>query len=142
MYLKKSILEKFNGMRSLYFIILLIAFGVSAVTAQQQRVVDSLLKIIDETENDTLRAKQLIILSEHTMFTSPDVAKDYAQEANEIFIQHNNKYGIATSNIALGNYYMQKGEFEKAIGHFETTVSLSDREDPLNKRGLFLQIIH
>ena len=137
MYLKKSILEKFNGMRSLYFIILLMAFGVRAVTAQQQRVVDSLLKIIDKTENDTLRAKQLIILSEHTMFTSPDVAKDYAQEANEIFTQHNNKYGIATSNIALGNYYMQKGEFEKAIGHFETTVSLSDREDPLNKRGLF-----
>jgi hypothetical protein len=87
----------------------LLLFAFTFLHAQNKAEIDSLLLVIDTLTNELDKAKNFRRLHELTMFTNPELARDYAQKALDISITNEDARGIASGYMQIGNYFTDLG---------------------------------
>ncbi|MBC7863431.1 MAG: tetratricopeptide repeat protein [Bacteroidia bacterium] len=115
--------------RKFQIIILLFTLSSSSanIFAQEKNYVDSLLKIIKTTGNDTVKAYRYIDLSVATINSNPFIAKLYASKAHDIFERHANLYGIAMASLKIANSCRQLNEEANMLKNIKTALSISEQ---------------
>ncbi len=94
--------------------IFFVIFFFSTVNAQKDDIVDSLLQVVNKTEEDSLKVEALIYLGELSS-SDPNKQLEYYSQALDYSFKKNYKLGIAKSYISFGVYYTNQSEFEEAI---------------------------
>jgi tetratricopeptide (TPR) repeat protein len=92
----------------------LLLFAFTFLHAQNKAEIDSLLLVIDTLTNELDKAKNFRRLHELTMFTNPELARDYAQKALDISITNEDARGIASGYMQIGNYFINRTENDSA----------------------------
>jgi len=82
--------------------------------AQNQPEIDSLLLVNDTITDDLKKAKNFRRLHELIMFTNPDLARKYAEQALDISMNKNDIRGIASGYMQIGNYFINRNENDSA----------------------------
>ena len=124
--------------RLLSFLFLITQFGFTPTFSQQHHR-DSLLNIIYETEEDTIKINALNALCDLLYRTDPSKTIDYASEAKKLAEQLNFQKGLAFAlkNIGLG-FFIQSNYVEAAI-YWEKSLlifeSLQDETSTANLLG-------
>ncbi|MFW3146878.1 MAG: ATP-binding protein [Thermoplasmatota archaeon] len=79
------------------------------------------------TESGDIRQKGYALAGAahvYLMNRETDIARDYLDEALEIFTVLGEKFKIALIRLDYGRYHLQKGEKDKALGHLEACIHL------------------
>lgn len=98
-------------------LILFTGFSLGIVIAsfsQNQAEIDSLIKVNKNLPENHEKAKNIRRLHELTMFTDPELARDYAEEAFEISKKIGDAKGIGTGYMQIGNYFINRSEDDSA----------------------------
>jgi class 3 adenylate cyclase len=138
---------------SVLFSFLLIVFGVNVLSAQspERRMntglgaatltlpssnirLDSLKKLLDSTQVDTLRVGILIDLGRELWATSPREARSYAAEALGIAERVGFKRGIANALNTIGVSYFYQGWYDIALEHYQKSLAI--RQEIKDLRGI------
>ncbi len=96
--------------------------------AQNRKVIDSLIKVMDKhNEDDTIKSKLLMKLS--VEYENFDVQKsiNYAYQALHISKKHNNYLKVGQILTNIGNLYVSAGNYQKALECGIERVKLSDK---------------
>jgi len=114
----------------MYKIILLIVliFGVFGANAQQNYI-DSLLHVVETTNNDTVKTNTYINIA--TSYQQSDTVKflSYNKKALEIAKKINYKEGEADVYTTYGMFYSIYTDFDLAISYFEKAAVICKKND-------------
>ena len=105
----------------LYFLLLLSSqlFG--------QTTVDSLLKIVNTSTNDSVKFNTLLLIGDIYSDESPEKAIAYIEQAKEMAINLNNQKYIANATNDLGNNNYYLGNFDLAIKNYLESVEANEK---------------
>jgi signal transduction histidine kinase len=110
----------------------------------QDSETDSLLKVVAQTNDDSLKVNTLIKLASLNAEPSPDSALRFATEAKELAIKTGSRTGtafaykwIGISNNNLGNYYDALVNSNNSLNIFETLGDRVGMSNLLNNIGAF-----
>ncbi|MCD6013817.1 MAG: hypothetical protein K0Q79_3679 [Flavipsychrobacter sp.] len=119
-----------------YLLLLLLTLSTDNLYAQLQgqAKLDSLLKELLKTKEDTNKVNLLVILSDNYNLTDVEEGFKYAQSAMQLATAINWQKGRAMSNNSLGLYYDAISENAKALNCFEKALKL--HEEIKNKKGM------
>ena len=78
---------------------------------------DSLLKVFNRTETDTLKANLLIELFKENIYTNPDKALRFAEQGLKISEEADFKKGLAKFLRYHNIYYQSKGDYQKCLDY-------------------------
>lgn len=101
-----------------YVLLVLLIQHSFYLPAQNQRASDSLQNLIKSTTNDTIKFSALIELSNLYKNNNSDKALKSAQQALSISVKLKYPSKIAFAHNRLGDFYLQKGNYGSASGHF------------------------
>ncbi len=101
-----------KGLRILFFIVTCL-FVIPEMQAQRKRI-DSLQKVLPQ-QKDTIRIRTLLTLAHAYRRVNLDSAIEYAAIALKESETKKYKYGLYYGTYKLGDYYREKGEFEKSL---------------------------
>ena len=117
-----------------YFLIFIIFLGPYSVWAQQNKI-DSLLKFLKISKEDTSQINALNKLSgQYTNIGSYEQARQAAQRAYLSSVKLNYKKGIAKALHCEGNVYYYQGKYEDALNSYFKSVKI--REDIGDAKGI------
>lgn len=102
-----------------------ISIGSTYIQAQDKNKVDSILKIIDNSKIDTVKAENYLILSDLTMYNTPQEANNYIKKASGLYQKENHGKGIAKSYAQKATYYYTQGKHDSAKLYLEKSVETS-----------------
>lgn len=123
MYLNSSQLK-------LCFGFLCVVFNMSFSYSQNQKKIDSLLKLINETKSDTIKAINYLHLSDLTMYNNTEKTLEYIETASKLYKKTNNDKGVAKLYAQKANYYYRLGNIDSArhylINSVDKSLSLGD----------------
>ncbi len=105
----------------LLFIILL---NFNYTTAQETTELDSLEKILLESNHDTVKVNTLIELTELTM-SEPAKSVAYSEEALQLAKNIDFKNGKTRAYIQIGLYYTGQSEFDVSISYFDSAIVIA-----------------
>src|SRR6185312_2087754 len=112
----------------LLFIISVFALKQSPAQLQGQQRIDSLLRQLPQTKEDTIKVKLLIDLSHSFYSINPDEGLNYGNKALALAEKLNWKKGIANAcRTIAGNYGYGKSDYPKAL-EYDTKALESFRE--------------
>ncbi|OFX46850.1 MAG: hypothetical protein A2046_17215 [Bacteroidetes bacterium GWA2_30_7] len=124
-------------MNKILLIILIICLFTKSYA--QNNEIDSLLKVIKFTKNDSLKVKDLLSLSSLYTDKNLDSAIIFAKQAIEISKKNNNKKQLSTAYVELGwAIYMMGNYSEALINYFEAlkiSESINDKKQISNSLG-------
>lgn len=114
------------------FFVLLFSIGYQVSFSQQQKKIDSLLKVAQSTElKDTVKMNAYLEASGIVIVTSPDSAFRYASKAMKIAKKIKNIKGEIQAENMFGNCYQRKAEYEKALKSYNKCLSLAKKINDL-----------
>ncbi|QLG46399.1 tetratricopeptide repeat protein [Costertonia aggregata] len=111
-----------------HYIILsfLCLFFIQSIQAQElQEKIDSILKIINTTSVDTIKARRYLELSDLTMYNDQKRTLEYIEKANAIYRTSPNKKGIAKLFTQKANYFYRLGKIDSARINLVSSVNTS-----------------
>lgn len=106
--------------RPLLFLLLLPFFCFGQKEGQSQ--VDSILKVLPTTKQDTQRVKLLNDLSYSYQYINPERGLKYGQEALQLAKKLHWANGIGMAYKNMGNNYSVNSDFKKAISSYEKSL--------------------
>ena len=95
--------------------ILFFLFASAAKLAGQSAEVDSLIKLLEKTPNDTNRVKLSLAIANKLYFYKPDLSLEYSEKALELARDLNYNNGIVNSLNLAGESYRLTGDYPKAL---------------------------
>ena len=113
-----------KGLLFLCLIIPGLAFGQPA-----DPLVDSLLRELSRSHEDTNKVKLLMDLGNNIGYYDANKALSYASQGLELSKRINYPTGIARTHYLLGNTYLDLGDYSKARENLDATHR-HDRDDP------------
>ncbi len=106
-------------MRNTCCFVLLLSFSLVKAFSQDQARIDSLLYVLRHTSVDTSKVSALNGLSESFIYSQPEKARSYAEQAYKLATEIEDQHGIGLSLTLLGFTYKQQGEFDRALANFQ-----------------------
>ena len=108
--------------RTCYWFFLL----VSHITlAQEKAYSDSLRNQLAELPQDTNRVNTYVSLGNTFSKTNEEVFRSYVDSALNLAKKLSYPKGIIEGNVALGNFYLQKSEFDSAIRSYTSALEIA-----------------
>lgn len=101
---------------------LLSLFGQSMNAQGREKELDSLITRTEQLPETIEKAQLLSRIHERMMFTDPDLARDYAQQAFDLSEKLNYKKGIANGYLQFGNYFSNRTENDSATYFYELSL--------------------
>ena len=95
--------------------------GISLYGQNEQ--IDSLKKVLSETNEEELKAEILVKLSSHFNGTNDSLALEYANNAVELSKKIQHVYGVGEGYRAIGNVYYFQGKYRKAFDPLEKALA-------------------
>lgn len=121
--------------------IILLLFGTSQ--GQNRAQIDSLKRVLETTQSDTLKAKALCDLCDRYNHVSPDTALNYGKKGLAIAKQTGVQKHIAKCLLNLGKNAQQRDDYPVALDYaqqslkiFEALQDIEGSAGPLNSIGI------
>ncbi len=114
----------------------LLIFLLSFISSYSQTsTIDSLMKSLEKNNQDSLKVKSLITLSNALMEESEfDKALEFAEQAESLSQKIMYRNGMALSYNCLGNIYDYKGDFNKALEYHQKGLDIKTKMN--DKKGM------
>ncbi len=90
--------------------------------AQQQQKIDSLIKIIESTKVDSIKANSYLQLSNLTMYNDQEKTSKYLKKAENLYSNSNNERGLAKLFAQKANYFYGLGQIDSAMYNLNNSV--------------------
>lgn len=110
-------------MKKILFILMWQLVAGSAYS--QQATLDSLLKKLPNSKEDTLKAWLLIKIADILLYTEPINARTYIQQAASLSQKLNFNTGIIRSNATYADSYQIEGKIDSALIYIEKNLDLA-----------------
>ncbi|MBL4654234.1 MAG: tetratricopeptide repeat protein [Bacteroidia bacterium] len=124
-----------------------LAFSNVTISPGNVSQIDSISKILDRTDIDTIKIKLLNKMASLSIREAPMKSKQYSEEALALSTSINYKSGIASSCGLLGTYYFNHGDYPKMfklnlqrLEIYKETQNKKGMASCLNGIGLMYQI--
>jgi tetratricopeptide (TPR) repeat protein len=101
---------------------LLSLFGQSMNAQGREKELDSLITRAEQLPETIEKAQLLSRIHERMMFTDPDLARDFAQQAFDLSEKLDYKKGIANGYLQFGNYFSNRTENDSATYFYELSL--------------------
>ena len=112
-------------MRTIWLLLFLTIGIISKTQSQNKKAIDSLLRIYDSTDSNAVKVEVLDAISEHYIYTNPDLAKSYIDQMSTIARQSNSVQEILRTEFAYGHYYSTIGQMDKGSKYYRKALKLS-----------------
>ncbi|MGX1930725.1 tetratricopeptide repeat protein [Flagellimonas sp. 2504JD4-2] len=105
----------------------LVTFLIVAPARSQQNnpKIDSILRIIDETSIDSVKARNYLELSDLTMYNDQHKTLEYIEKARFLYKKSTDLKGIAKLYAQKANYYYRLGQIDSARTNLLNSVNTS-----------------
>ncbi|NYJ29219.1 tetratricopeptide repeat protein [Allomuricauda sp. ARW1Y1] len=114
---------KDNLVKHYTIILSLLSLFWQSVNAQgREKELDSLITRAEQLPESIEKAQVLSRIHERMMFTDPDKARDYAQQAFDLSEKLDYKKGIANGYLQFGNYFSNRTENDSATYFYELSL--------------------
>lgn len=111
-------------MKHLVIIVSLLSlFGQSMNAQGREKELDSLITRAEQLPETIEKAQLLSRIHERMMFTDPDLARDFAQQAFDLSEKLDYKKGIANGYLQFGNYFSNRTENDSATYFYELSLA-------------------
>ncbi|MTI22033.1 tetratricopeptide repeat protein [Fulvivirga sp. RKSG066] len=87
--------------------------------AQYSQMTDSLLRVYETHDNDSLRVRTLGFLFQAHLYNDREKAKEYIYQKLEISLNNNFELEIARTYFHLGNFYIGSNEYDSALHYYQ-----------------------
>ncbi|MBP6867546.1 MAG: tetratricopeptide repeat protein [Bacteroidales bacterium] len=101
--------------------------GSIQMYAQQQQVIDSLLRIIESTSSDSVRIYNMGEVAWLYINVKPQIALEYAHKGLKLSEKTSHKKGISVSLNCLGAAHTTIGNFDSALVYYERRLDLVEQ---------------
>lgn len=121
--------NKIIFMNRFYLVVLLLAFissGLENVIFGQGNI-GSLKKLIQETENDSIKALSYNQITWSYFNVNVDSSLYFAEKALELSTEINNQVFIASALKALGRCYVMKNQYSTGIHYFNLALEIDEK---------------
>jgi serine phosphatase RsbU (regulator of sigma subunit) len=108
-------------------ILIVLAVLLFKLTLGQNNKVDSLIKIIKNSKEDTSKVNALMNLSIRLFFINPDTCIKLSNQSLALAKKLNRERGVALSEHQLGNLNYIKSNYPEAIKHYENAIQIWDK---------------
>src|ERR1043165_197376 len=121
-------------------------FCVFALTSallgnSQTRVVDSLIKAVEQTKIDTQKVKLYGDIAWELLSIDISKSEDYAKKQLDLAVNLNKDNYVAQAESDMGNILNRKGDFEEALIHYFKAVKLREKlRQPIKIAGVYNNI--
>jgi tetratricopeptide (TPR) repeat protein len=114
---------KDNLVKHYTIILSLLSLFWQSINAQgREKELDSLITRAEQLPETIEKAQVLSRIHERMMFTDPDKARDYAQQAFDLSEKLDYKKGIANGYLQFGNYFSNRTENDSATYFYELSL--------------------
>ncbi|MCX6231990.1 MAG: tetratricopeptide repeat protein [Bacteroidetes bacterium] len=113
-------------MNKLKYIFFFLIFLLPIICNSQQKLIDSLGKVIAKSKEDTLRVNSINALSKAYFSTKPSESVRYGNEAKNLSEKLKYKRGLALSYKNIGIGYYQQGIYTSAISNWDQAMAVWD----------------
>jgi two-component system sensor histidine kinase UhpB len=133
----KSRVQQFNylagkTMKRFYLLCLFIAFlFVNSAWAQNESMMDSLLKILKTANEDTNQVKILNQISYKFPRNKPEMALKYADEALKMSLKLRWEKGEVESNYRIADIYNSQSDFARALEYYLKSLKIIELHSEL-----------
>lgn len=111
-------------MKHLVIIVSLLSLFGQSINAQgREKELDSLITRAEQLPETIEKAQLLSRIHERMMFTDPDLARDFAQQAFDLSEKLDYKKGIANGYLQFGNYFSNRTENDSATYFYELSLA-------------------
>ncbi len=105
--------------RRIIFLSILLLIGTGAAIASRN---DSLLRVLDQSEDDSLKVQTLLTLAATYYRSEPPKAIDYATQARSLAEEIGYPRGMAYACKGIGMGYYMQGDYVDALLHWEASL--------------------
>ncbi len=91
----------------------------TSLQSQSSQIIDSLIKVTEQMQDDSLKVANYGTLYEKLMFSDPELSFEYAQLENKLAKKIDYKKGIAAGNLHIADFYKNRGEIDSARFYFK-----------------------
>lgn len=99
------------------------------ITAQENKVEDSLKVVLAETTNDSIRMNLYNELRKATFYSEPEISKAYTLNYLEIAEREGDSFRIALCHYYLGNANVTMGNYEEALPNYLKAANYFESSD-------------
>ena len=124
----------------LTFLLFLLLWSLVQVQAQEIQETDSLMHLMNKTNNPQNKIEMLLQLSTNLQNNNPDQAITFAKKANRLSIKEKNKTGEVQSVITLAKIYWRISDYKKAMELANQAKQLAELADLQKELALSLRI--
>lgn len=117
-----------TGQHYVLLFVSVIAFAIlpKTIFAQANKRIDSLLNVLENTKEDTIRLNTLMKLSFELRANNSEKALKYAQQGLALAKKIGNKKSEARAMNNIGLAFFYKSEFDSAISYYGNTLKLGN----------------
>ncbi len=115
---------KFSLKLLLLFLVFFYSNTLFAQNEQKTEKTDSLLDLIKNSDNDTIKATNYIELINLTLYNNPDQAKLYIENSLRLYKKANNEKGIAKSYSKKATYFYIKSQKDSARYYLDQSIHM------------------
>jgi signal transduction histidine kinase len=112
------------------FVLLLSIVGINSFS-QQHKKIDSLIRVAQSSEKDTVKMNAYLEVSGIVIASSPDSAYQFASKAMKIAKKIKNIKGEIQAENMFGNFYQRKAEYDKSLKSYEKCLALAKKINDL-----------
>lgn len=93
--------------------------------AQKKIYIDSLKYELEHRKtNDSIKVSILSLLNDALKYSKPEEAKNFALKEIEVSKQIDYKFGLASGNMHVGDYYLNKNDSDSALFYYDISKKL------------------
>ncbi|WP_298533855.1 tetratricopeptide repeat protein [uncultured Algibacter sp.] len=109
-------------MKSKFTLLFLTLVIFNNLQGQNQKKIDSLIKIINNTKIDTIKANYYLELSNLTMYNDQIKTSEYLKKAEDLYSNSKNERGIAKLFAKKANNFYGMGKIDSALYYLGNSV--------------------
>ena len=109
----------------LFPMIITVCLSLQVVNGQTQEKIDSVLNIIGNTDVDTIKAKQYLVLADLTLYNDQVRTLEFLQKAENLYQKTDDGKGIARLYAQKANYFYRLGQIDSARHYLVSSVDKS-----------------
>ena len=102
-------------------------------TMAQNRVEDSLVSLLNKSENDSVTMSLYNQLRRATYYSEPEVSKNYTLKFKEYAVKRKDSFHIALSNYYLGNADVTMGNYMEALPFYLKAVKYFEKNEDIER---------